>query len=113
MSKDIECPYCGADQEINHDDGYGYAEDTHHTQQCGKCHKEFVYFTTIILSYEGHKADCLNGDEHKWAPTHTIPKCCTDMECDQCGERRPPTDEEKNKYNIPPFPELEEESGPF
>lgn len=23
---DVNCPYCGAKQEINHDDGYGYAE---------------------------------------------------------------------------------------
>ena len=25
--KDCECPYCGEDQEINHDDGYGYEEN--------------------------------------------------------------------------------------
>ena len=24
---DVECPYCGAEIEINHDDGYGYEED--------------------------------------------------------------------------------------
>ena len=27
MYSDVECPYCGAEQEINHDDGYGYDEN--------------------------------------------------------------------------------------
>jgi len=29
-TNDVECPYCGAEQEINHDDGQGYDEDVLH-----------------------------------------------------------------------------------
>ena len=38
---DVYCPYCGAEQEINHDDGYGYEEDRRYQQQCGECEKTF------------------------------------------------------------------------
>jgi hypothetical protein len=34
---DTNCPYCDADIEINHDDGYGYEEDRKHEQQCNNC----------------------------------------------------------------------------
>ena len=27
---DMQCPYCGADQEVCHDDGAGYSEDERH-----------------------------------------------------------------------------------
>ena len=30
----VECPYCGADVEINHDDGYGLEEDLIFKQEC-------------------------------------------------------------------------------
>ena len=42
---DIECPYCGHEQEVNHDDGYGYKEDELHEQQCCECGKYFVFTT--------------------------------------------------------------------
>lgn len=67
MSKDTKCPYCGADVEINHDDGYGYSEDETHQQECGECGKTFTYTTTICFHYSPSKADCLNGGEHKYA----------------------------------------------
>ncbi len=86
MSKDIECPYCGEDQEINHDDGYGYDEGVLHNQQCGNCDKYFVFKTSISYYYEASKADCLNDSEHKFEPTSTYPKCCTRLECVDCGE---------------------------
>jgi glutaredoxin len=34
MYYDIECPYCEKQQEIDHDDGYGYDEDQAHKQTC-------------------------------------------------------------------------------
>lgn len=61
---DVECPYCGADQEICHDDGYGYDEDAIHQQTCGECSKVFAYTTAIIMHYEAMQADCLNGGAH-------------------------------------------------
>jgi hypothetical protein len=31
---DVKCPYCGTEQEINHDDGYGYDEGKYYEQEC-------------------------------------------------------------------------------
>lgn len=68
MSYDVECPYCEAELEINHDDGYGYAEDQKHQQICGSCDKTFVYTTSISFHYRTGKADCLNGQPHDMRP---------------------------------------------
>lgn len=94
---DVECPYCGKDQEINHDDGYGYAEDIKHKQECGHCGKTFVFTTEISFDHEAEKADCLNGGEHKYKPTPTYPKEFTEMECMMCDDKRKPTAEEMDK----------------
>lgn len=96
---DIECPYCGEDLEINHDDGAGYEENRLHEQQCHHCEKYFVFTTYISYSYEPYKADCLNEGEHTFKATRTYPKECTEMECTQCGERRKPTEEEWKAIN--------------
>ena len=92
--KDIECPYCEHEQEINHDDGYGYEEGELYQQQCSNCDKFFVYTTSISYYHEATKADCLNDSEHTFRATSTYPKECTRMECTQCGEIRQPTEEE-------------------
>ena len=86
---DVECPYCGADQEINHDDGYGYDEGEKHHQECPACEKTFVYTTYILFSYDADKADCLNGSKHKYEPTFTVPRRYTRMRCMDCGDERP------------------------
>ena len=86
--KDIECPYCGADLEINHDDGNGYAEGELHQQQCGECDKYFVFTTSISYYYEPQKADCLNDAEHNFQLTSTYPKCCTRFQCTMCDEEK-------------------------
>lgn len=65
MCKDIKCPYCGKEQNIDHDDGYGYEEGVTHQQQCRRCGKNFVYTTHISFDYEASKADCLNDGEHE------------------------------------------------
>ena len=57
---DVKCPYCGTDQEINHDDGYGYEEDDHHEQDCVSCDKEFKFTTSIIYCYSVYCQD----DDH-------------------------------------------------
>lgn len=99
--KDIECPYCGEYQEINHDDGYGYTENEAHQQQCHKCEKTFVYYTSIHFSYDGKQADCLNDGEHEYKPTRTNPKFFTKMRCTMCDDERDPTASERELYNIP------------
>jgi len=88
---DIECPYCGTEQEINHDDGYGYEEDETHEQQCVSCDKSFAFTTSISFCYEANKADCLNGGKHKYKPTRTVPREYTKMRCTDCGLERKPT----------------------
>lgn len=94
---DLECPYCGEELDVNHDDGYGYEEGIKHQMECKHCGKSFVFETSLIYYYEPSKADCLNGDEHDWKPSKTFPKECTKMICSQCGEERTPTFDEMTK----------------
>lgn len=91
---DVNCPYCGAEQEICHDDGYGYEEDRMYEQQCSECEKVFAFTTAIIMTHESHRADCLNGEQHRFQPTATWPKERTKMKCQDCGESRPCNEEE-------------------
>lgn len=95
--KDIECPYCGHPQDINHDDGYGYHEDEVYNQDCCECGKTFIYTTGIIFNYYPEKADCLNGGNHTWEYTKTYPKECTQMQCTSCHDYRPMTKDERKK----------------
>ena len=92
--EDVECPYCNTYQEICHDDGFGYEENVRHEDKCEDCGKRFVFTTSMSFSYEGSKADCLNGGEHAVNPTNTYPVRCTMMACDDCDYRRSPTAEE-------------------
>jgi len=91
---DIDCPYCGAAQEVCHDDGQGYAEDEKHLQECSDCEKYFVFTTSIIFSYTASIADCLNGSAHKYVPTNTYPVEFTRMRCTDCDDERHPTESE-------------------
>ena len=91
---DVDCPYCQSEQEINHDDGYGFEEDRAHHQECWNCDKTFVYTTGILYVYHERKADCLNGSDHNWEPTRTYPKNYSRMICVDCEKEREPTDGE-------------------
>lgn len=86
---DAECPYCGCEVEINHDDGYGYDEDKTHQQLCGHCEKTFTFTTSISYYYDTSKAPCLNGEPHDFRPTVTYPKEFTRLRCTCCGEEKP------------------------
>jgi hypothetical protein len=108
--KEIKCPYCGVEMDLNHDDGQGYDENIIHTDYCSKCKKNFVYTTSISFDYYPEKADCLNGSEHDFKPTNTFPKFLTKMFCRQCGESRNPTTEEKELYSIPTYEQYLKES---
>jgi hypothetical protein len=94
MHADLECPYCGAPQNVCHDDGQGYEEDFKHEMQCDNCDKYFVFDTYITYNYSSYMADCLNGEEHKWKQQWTFPKECTKMGCEDCSAEREPTEEE-------------------
>jgi hypothetical protein len=92
---DINCPYCAANLEICHDDGFGFEEDVAHQMECYECEKYFVFYTSIMYCYHAEPAECLNDGNHVWAPTNTYPRKHTRMYCTLCDEYRPCTDEEK------------------
>lgn len=96
----VECPYCGSEEEINHDDGFGYEQDVTHQMQCSNCEKHFVFTTYVSFSYSAEKADCLNGGEHDYQPTHTYPKAATRMRCAMCDDERDLTEEERKSLGI-------------
>lgn len=96
---DVNCPYCGAGINIEHD-GSGYEENIKHEYQCEKCKKNFVYTTSISFYYEAEKADCLNDGNHDWQITSTFPRCFAKMECSMCEESRELTEEERIQNNI-------------
>ena len=63
---DLECPYCGAELDLCHDDFFGYDEDSAHEMQCYECDKNFVFNMHISYDYVPEKADCLNGSTHRF-----------------------------------------------
>lgn len=99
--EDAQCPYCGADIEINHDDGYGYEEDRKHEQQCHECDKTFTFTTSIHFSYETEKAPCLNGGRHDMRPVTHYPRCFPNWQRCSCCEH-----EERGAYVDPLAPPL-------
>lgn len=89
MSADTECPYCGEDVEICHDDGYGYEESEIHQQECSACKKTFTFTTSISYYYETAEAPCLNGEPHKLRKINGFPEeyYKNKFECEWCGEQ--------------------------
>jgi hypothetical protein len=57
---DLTCPYCGHEQAVCHDDGFGYEEYQMHEVECGGCEKLYYFFTKISYSYDSVKADYLS-----------------------------------------------------
>ena len=90
----MQCPYCGADQDVCHDDGHGYDEGRRHEHTCSKCEKNFVFETTIVFYYDAKKADCLNGAEHELKFRKSWPKKYSRMGCVHCDFERIATMEE-------------------
>jgi hypothetical protein len=91
---DMKCPYCGAGQEVCHDDGRGYAEDVKHEHTCSECKKTFVFCTTISFYYEPTKADCLNDADHEMEFRKSWPKEFSRMGCKHCELERIASSEE-------------------
>lgn len=92
---DVKCPYCGEEQEINHDDGYGYSEDDIHHQGCGSCDKTFTFTTAIHFEYHANEAPCLNDEgDHSYKVMTTHPTKYTKAHCETCGHERLATEAE-------------------
>ena len=83
----VECPYCGAEQEVCYDDGYGAGEDELYEYEC-TCGKTFIFTTSIIFMHTSRRADCLNGGEHEFKLTRTYPKEFARLRCTVCGEEK-------------------------
>lgn len=66
IPRDVSCPYCGYEQDINHDDGYGREEGELHQQECERCFQIFGFYTYVSFSYETQKTPCLNDAPHDW-----------------------------------------------
>lgn len=94
--RDVECPYCEAEQDICHDDGYGYDEGVFHEQECRYCEKTFTFQTMVSYVYEVSRADCLNGGDHELQPVMHVPfqypdwVKCANCEFERRGEWSPP-----------------------
>jgi hypothetical protein len=98
--KDLKCPYCGHEFDIDRCDGEGCTEDVLEQKQCPKCEMFFVFNTTIVFIHETHEAACLNGSPHNYVITATYPKECSKMVCTMCDDTRELTDEERKAHNI-------------
>ncbi len=78
---DIKCPFCGHEQDICHDDGFGYEEDVAHEEYCNACGKHFVFYTSVTFNYEaqcGEEDDACDFDDEgtKNFPDHRQCKRC-------------------------------------
>ena len=89
MNNNAECPYCGNEVEIDHDDGYGYEEDKLFEQDCPHCGKTFGYRTTLHYYYDAKKVPCFNGEPHKWKEiVHDSTFYEWRKVCEYCGDYR-------------------------
>ena len=89
MKNDLQCPYCDADNEVCHDDGFGYEEDQYHEIECSQCEKCFVFTTSIHFSYSARAADCLNTGNHDYGKTKTYPPEFAKLRCKMCDDEKP------------------------
>lgn len=100
--KDTECPYCRKGVDIDHDD-HGDVEDEKFEGKCPECHKSFIYMVVVSLDFRTGRADCLNGADHKYEKTKTIPVEFSRNECKDCGDVLPLTEAEamlRLKYRL-------------
>lgn len=67
----LECPYC--EKEIEDPDDC-HDPNENYEWECPHCEKNFVFSIEYDPSYSSHKADCLNGGEHKLRPICGAPK---------------------------------------
>lgn len=88
--KDLECPYCGHEQDVCHDDGFGYSEDELHEVECDACEKTYGFRTIIILHYDPVATPCLNGEPHQWKDARRYTSKGTEVfeRCEACDKKQ-------------------------
>ncbi len=95
MHEYLNCPYCNHEQEKYIENPRG--ENELHETQCESCEKYFQFSYSIMITFEAHKADCLNTGKHKYKPNVCSHIPATRMECQICGDTKAPTDKEMKK----------------
>jgi transposase-like protein len=83
---DLQCPYCEAEIDVNRNDGFGCSDGCKDQMECETCNKIFIFYTSISFNYAPFKADCLNGGDHIWKISETIPEKFAYEKCMTCGE---------------------------
>lgn len=82
----LECPYCEkeiAEVDDCNDPCMTYEHICHH------CEKTFIFEVEYTKHYSASKADCLNGGEHDYKNTNSIPSSSSRMRCSMCGDEQP------------------------
>jgi DNA-directed RNA polymerase subunit RPC12/RpoP len=85
---EIECPYCEHEFDLCHDDGAYYDQNEREEVECPECEKRFMVRSSITWDFEGEKADCLNGEPHKWEKRYSLkvfPQFSNMEICHECG----------------------------
>lgn len=82
----LRCPYC--DTEIDDPDDC-YDEALTYEHECPACEKNFIFGVEYSRDYSAHKADCLNGADHDYQKTATIPARFAVLRCSMCGDEKP------------------------
>lgn len=90
----VECPYCGAEREVDFDSIVGSDPHRKHVMACGDCGKDFAFTAEVSVTYTSYKTDCLNGGDHRWRFESGYPFHNSVMRCETCDESRKPTAEE-------------------
>lgn len=96
----IECPYCGEEFIVNEDVQKYFFNEGDSRQMCPFCGKMVSITPIVTVDYHVEKA-LIGEHEHEWTIDEDAPVWNKMMVCTICGERREPTKEEYEKYNIP------------
>jgi len=81
----LECPYCF---RLLPDPESSPEQDEETEGECCHCGKRFLFTTEYYPTYHEKKADCLNGEPHKYEMTRTFPKEFRELKCYVCGKRK-------------------------
>lgn len=98
--KEITCPYCEYEYDLNHDDGAFYNTDGElEKEECPECNKTFMVESSMSWDFEAHEADCQNGGDHDWQQQTGAPRehFIGRFTCTLCGEEEHRDEEGRKK----------------
>jgi len=83
---ELQCPYCW---KLMRDPEECYEQEITYEHECPHCEKNFVFNVEYTRTYSAKPADCLNGAEHDYKKTATIPAEFAVLRCKMCGHEKP------------------------